>query len=168
MIHVFDLTPESDSQDLPAEKDNIRFLPGCDSGGKYGVCNWFKYPLGATWNLDSEDLNCRKQNVELWRRIVKGISKRTEDDTDADDAIDVFCITKHKSPGMLATIISSRNEYLKSLLDDKVSQEEFDVSYKYTKIWVPVFEQIFLTEEEQDRDRKGRKFRWKFICWTQV
>ena len=168
MIHVFDLTPESDAQDLPAEKDNIRFLPGCDSGGKYGVCNWFKYPLGATWNLDSEDLSCRKQNVELWRRIVKGISKRTEEDTDDDDAIDVFCITKHKSPGMLATIISSRNEYLKSLLDDKVSQEEFDVSYKYTKIWVPVFEQIFLTEEEQDRDRKGRKFRWKFICWTQV
>ena len=77
-------------------------------------------------------------------------------------------MVRHKAPGMLATIIAARNEYLRGLLDDKVSQEEFDVTYKYTKIWVPVFEKIFLTEEELDRDRKGRRFRWNFICWTQI
>ena len=170
MIHVFDLTPPPVSKVIPPDpnKDVIRFLPGCSSGGKYGVCNWIQYPLNSTWNLDSDDYNCRKNNVDIWRNIVKGISKRVESDTDSNDSIDVFCIAKHKSSGMLATLISSRNEYLKSILDDKVSQEEFDVSYKYTKIWVPVYDQIILTEEEQDRDRFGRKFRLEFICWTQV
>ena len=168
MIHIFDLAPEEYTKDLPPNKDIIRFLPGCDSGGRYGVCNWFKYQLGVTWNLDTDDTHNRKQNVEIWRRIVKGISKRVEDDTDSDDSIDVFCMVRHKAPGMLATIVAARNDYLRSLLDDKVSQEEFDVAYKYTKIWVPVFEKIFLTEEELDRDRKGRRFRWNFICWTQV
>lgn len=168
MIHVFELTPEPQAREIEPNKDIIRFLPGCDSGGRYGVCNWFKYPLGATWTLDTSSELDRKQNVEIWRRIFKGIDKRVTDDTDGDDDIDVFCIVKTKAPGMLATIVAARNDYLRQLLADKVSQEEFDVAYKYTKIWVPVYEQIMLSEEEQDRDRKGRKFRWNFICWTQI
>ena len=167
MIHVFDLTPPPDEK-VVASKFIINFLPGCSSLQKDGVCNWISYPLNATWSLYSNNYSCRERNVDIWRNIVKGISKRVNDDTDDSDAIDVFCIAKHGSPSILATLIYSRNEYLKSLLDDKVSQEEFDVSYKYTKIWVPIFEQIFLTEEEQNRDRKGRRFRRKFICWTQV
>lgn len=168
MIHVFDLTPPPDAKITPPDKNVIRFLPGCSSGGKNGVCNWIQYPLNATWNLDSDANICRKSNVDIWRNVVKGISKRVNEDIDGEDAIDTFCIAKHKSTSILATLISSRNEYLKSILDDKVSQEEFDVSYKYTKIWVPVYDRIVLTEEERNKDRFGRKFKMKFICWTQV
>lgn len=168
MIHIFDLTPESTVKELPPNKDFVRFLPGCDTGGRYGVCNWFKYPLGVSWSLDSSEDVLRNQNRDIWRRIVDGIEKRVNDDNDSEDAIDVFCVVKTRVPGLLATVVAARNDYLESLIDEKVSQETFDLAYKYTKIWVPVSEQMFLSEEERDRDRKNRAFRWRFICWTQI
>lgn len=178
MIHILELTPNSGIPlDIKPHRDFCRFLPDCDPGNRYTDCNWIKENLQVEWMIGSEDwgkwaslstdsTELIEFNVGIWDKIYKSISSRVN--KDMDDLIRVYCTVSNRNAGILASIVEARNVFIQNQVRNRVSQETLDAMCEYCKIFVPVYEQVELNEEEMNRRQDNRYFKWMFRRWVSI
>jgi len=171
MIHIFELTPNpttSDKDNYNPARDICRKLPKCDPGTKWDKPNWEKEQLQVQWQYGKyyQMAEAVGENVELWNKIYKAIEKRVNADMDDPQDIAVYCTALTGRTSLLACVVEARNAWLQSLVEQGVSQDTLDLACKYSRVWIPIWEQKPL--KDGPLSRKGKTYTLSFCRWTEI
>ena len=172
MVHIFELTPSaaelSGAPHANGKRDIRNHLPKCCPDRDYNQCNWEAEPLRVPWEYGRyyDTAQSTEYNVNLWNQIYKAIEKRVNADMDEPEDITVYCTAGTSRASLLACLVESRNAWLQSLVEQEVTQETMDTACKYSRIWVPIWEQIPLKPGKLSKS--GKPYTLAFRRWTEI